>query len=789
MELEPPTSKQIDVQRIDINWLGINKNFIVETSAPDPDFENFYTGCNPEGALKVRRFKEVLYKNLYSNIHLRYYVNRQNLKYDYIVEPGGDYRQITIQVSGVDDIIIQQDGSVVLQTEFGSIIEEAPLVYQDGRQLRAKWIIIDNTLKFEIMNCRTDRQMVIDPVVRSWGTYYGGSFTERTFNSSKDIFGNVYLTGWTFSPNNIATSGSHQSSLTAGTNAFLVKFNSDGVRRWATYYGAGYASAAASATDREGNIYMAGNVASPPSSGTVIATPLSYQPAFAGGPSDGFLVKFDSMGVRQWATYFGGTNADGFGDCSIDSSGNVCLVGSTNSSGMATNFSQQSNLAGGYDLLLVKFSPAGLPIWSTYCGGSQDDTGTGCTIDSNENIYVSGFTNSTNNIATFLGFQTTNSGNYDSFLIKYNSLGILQWGTYFGGPEEDSPGKCAVDMFGDVYLSGSTISTTMISTPNGHQTTLGGNWDGYLVKFKTSGERVWATYYGGTERDFGYGCSVDPSGNVYLVGDTRSKNGQSIATSGSPQSTHGGGGFDAFLVKFNPSGQRLWATYYGGSDVGYAGYTEDRGTSCVANTSESVFMSGLTSASGLDTIASFQAHQTSFGGHSDAFLVKFSECNLFPDVVVGSSANPMCQGDSVNLMAIGAVSYIWNNRLTDPSITLSPTTTTTYTVVGYDLTGCYDIAYITQNVDVCTNMFTVTDYQKGINIFPNPTKGHITIDIGEFDSGKTIAVYNSTGQLVPVEFNMGAVIDLTGYADGIYFLRVIENGTVISHSKVIKVNE
>ena len=94
--------------------------------------------------------------------------------------------------------------------------------------------------------------------------------------------------------------------------------------------------------------------------------------------------------------------------------------------------------------------------------------------------------------------------------------------------------------------------------------------DGFIAKMTAGGQRIWGTYYGGELSDSFWSCCVDSTGNIYAVGMTNSLT--EIASNGAHQTTYGGGNTDAFLVKFNTNGQRLWATYYGGtgSDQDYA---------------------------------------------------------------------------------------------------------------------------------------------------------------------------------------------------------------------------
>lgn len=141
---------------------------------------------------------------------------------------------------------------------------------------------------------------------------------------------------------------------------------------------------------------------------------------------------------------------------------------------------------------------------------------------------------------------------------------VRLWGTYYGGNHYDYGNSCATDDSGNVYLVGATESNNAnaIATSGGHDHNLSGTFDGFLVKFDASGARIWGTYYGGIGEDVGGSCTTDALGNVYMVGRTESTT--RIATSGVVQTTYGGGYRDAFLVKFDTSGIRLWGTYYGG---------------------------------------------------------------------------------------------------------------------------------------------------------------------------------------------------------------------------------
>jgi hypothetical protein len=395
--------------------------------------------------------------------------------------------------------------------------------------------------------------------MRLWGTYYGGS-DEDCFNScAADSAGNIYAAGSTGSVSNISTPGAHQvtyagsqgSSGSAEGDAMLVKFNSNGVRQWATYYGGLQPeSGKACAVDGSGNIYLAGWTGS----AVNISTPGVHQETF-GGLRDGFVAKFNSNGVRLWGTYYGGGPQDYGTYCAADSDGNVFLTGYTMStSDIATAGAHQTTMGGGgYDAFLVKLNSNGIRQWGTFCGGTDNDWAYSCAVDGTGNVFIAGWTYSQNQITSpgshqenYGGGTQPNGG--DAFLVKFNTNGVRQWGTYYGGSFAEQGFSCSADSSGNVFLCGICNISGAISTPGAHQVNHGGSSnDGFLVKFNENGVRQWGTYYGGSSWDEGNSCAVDPTSDcVYMTGLTHSDD--NISTSGAHQTLVGSPG-SAFLVK------------------------------------------------------------------------------------------------------------------------------------------------------------------------------------------------------------------------------------------------
>src|SRR5690606_4895384 len=257
---------------------------------------------------------------------------------------------------------------------------------------------------------------------------------------------------------------------------------------------------------------------------------------------------------------------------------------------------------------LAKFSGSGNLLWSTYFGGTATDNGLALCTDSLNNVYLGGHTRSTSAIATPGAYQTTFSGLDDVFFAQFDSAGVRQWSTYFGGSATERCQSICSDANGNLYATGYTLSTNDIATSGSHQPTLGGYVDAFIVKFNNAGTRIWSTYYGGTEMDEGYGIRLDNIGNLYLSGTTSSTS--AISTPGTYKDTLTGSA-DALIAKFDTSGVRLWSTYFGG-DVGEYAY------SLFITPAAELYVGGMTSSiSGLSTVGSHQ--EITGGGISDAY--------------------------------------------------------------------------------------------------------------------------------------------------------------------------
>jgi uncharacterized repeat protein (TIGR01451 family) len=594
---------------------------IIKSEEETGETSNYYLPHCPDGVTGVKNYQKITYENIYENIDLVFYSNEQGLKYDFIVKPGGKVEDIKLRYKDIDKIKLLNNGNLEITNPLGKLTENKPFSYQNNKQeVKSNYILKGRTISFQVDNYDKTKNLIIDPSI-VWSTYYGGTGFESGNTVATDKDGNVYLSGITESTANIASSG-FQNTFGGIQDAFLVKFSSSGQRLWATYYGGtGYEFGFAMdlATDASGNIYLAGTTESTTgiASGGLQNT--------LGGSQDAFLVKFNGLGQRLWATYYGGNKSEYGYAVVTDKDGNVYLAGKAGSTTGIASGGFQNTHGGGYsDAFLIKYNADGQGLWATYYGGSNDEWASALSTDNDGNIYLAGNTYSTTGIASG-GFQNTYAGN-NAFLVKFNGSGQRLWATYYGGFTNAHNSFVSTDKDGNVYLAGRTISTTGIAS-GGFQNTFGGDADAFLVKFNSLGQRLWATYYGGSGDDIGTAIITDKDGNVYLAGDTNSSN--SIA-SGGFQNTFGGYN-DAFLVKFNSLGKRLWATYYGGRD-------DDRASDLSIDNDGNVYLAGTTEST--TGIASGGFQNTLGGGYDDAFLGKIID-NILPNIISGNIYNDL----------------------------------------------------------------------------------------------------------------------------------------------------
>ncbi len=352
---------------------------------------------------------------------------------------------------------------------------------------------------------------------RTWGTYAGGVANDFAQTVSAAAMNTVVIAGYTASTNGLTGAGAHQQVYGGGLyDGFVMKFSAAGVRQWSTYLGgSGTDQCYGVSVNSSGDIVVAGRTESVAG----IATVGAHQSAYGGGNDDAFLAKFNSSGAMIWATYFGGADSEGAASAVIDAGGDAVIAGTTSSpAGIASIGAHSTSLSGALDAFVARFSAAGVRQWATYYGGSGSETGRSAAVDGNGFVILAGGTSSLSGIATPGAHQQSYQFNNDAFVARFSPFGTRQWGSYFGGAYGDEAFAVSVDAGGDIFVAGLTGSGSGIATAGAHQTSQNSVEDAFIAKFSSMGGRLWGSYYGGADNDVAYAVTTDQAGNAIIAG-------------------------------------------------------------------------------------------------------------------------------------------------------------------------------------------------------------------------------------------------------------------------------
>ena len=311
-----------------------------------------------------------------------------------------------------------------------------------------------------------------------------------------------------------------------------------------------------------------------------------------------------------FASYLGGSGGDYGHAVAIDSAGCAYVVGETGSTDFPTLGPEQTSMAGDTDVFVTKWNAAGTGlVYTTYIGGSKRDVGLGVAVDAAGDAYVTGFTYSADFPTTNGALSANFMGDSKAFVLKLNPSGdALLYATFLGGSGDDYGTGIAVDAAGEAHVSGYTASVDFPTTTGAFQQYYGGgSYDGFLAKLNGAGSAlVYATYLGGMANDTAAAVALDPSGNIYVTGQTQSTN---FPTVNPLQATSSEG--DAFVVKMSAAGQVEYSTYLGGTGL-------TNGTGIAADAAGNAYVTGSTDTSDFPVTAN--AYQGVNNGLYNAFV-------------------------------------------------------------------------------------------------------------------------------------------------------------------------
>ncbi|MGD0666774.1 MAG: SBBP repeat-containing protein [Bryobacteraceae bacterium] len=612
---------------------------------------NYLIADRASGWIKnIPTYSRVRYSQLYPGVDVVYYVNDGRLEYDLVLARGADPGRIRLRVEGAQGLRVDEAGDLVIATAGGELRQHRPIVYQESnggrRQVAVRYQLRGREVRFALGRYDRSQPLVIDPTL-AWSSYVLPTNTAnaQAAGVALDSAGNIYLTGTALT--------------TSGYNAmYVAKLNSTGTTAaYVTFLGGleGDTFGEAIALNTAGDIFLAGATDSPEFLYDSLADVYylsSY--TFPGSSIDAVMFEVDNAAQNPiWGHYFGGSQTDIFYGMALDSSGNVYLVGSTNSPDLyATAGSAQTGLRGPSNAFIAAFTSEGALGYCTYLGGSGTDSGNAIAVDAVGDAFVTGSTTSTNFPVAGTPYQSTLKGGADAFVAKIGPPGgALIYSTYLGGSANDEGTAIAVDPSGAVYVTGDTASTDfpVLPNPGAYQSTYGGGaTDAFVARLAGSGSSLlYSTYLGGSGADAGYSIAIDSTGNAYITGNTSSTN---YPITGDAFQSSNQGVSNAMVTGLNASGSGLlFSSYLGGNGsmpLQPAGSTNygDYGTSIALNCATGLVVAGVTSSTNFPadngTVTGMGALTAGHPGIGpDGFVAQIAAGAGVPDITPGGIVN------------------------------------------------------------------------------------------------------------------------------------------------------
>ncbi len=426
-----------------------------------------------------------------------------------------------------------------------------------------------------------------------FGTYFGSDSDTYINSIALDQQGNIYIGGQTTSTSLPVTPGAFQTTNRGDQDGFIAKLSPGGeTLLYCTYLGGNRVDSVQNiAVDNSGELHIVGITWS-----TDFPTSTNAYDTTLGGGRDAFVAKFDANWKRIYSTYFGGDSWEYGFALTTDDQGNTYFGGFSHGGIPTTSGVIQPNPNGDTDGYVAKLNPKGNLIFSTYVATSINDSVTGLAVDSSYNIYIAHERNLTklNPMATAFLYQTPvptgfygnnvtidQSGNAyftgiidsssfpatpnalqatfgggatDVGIVKLDPTGAIVYSSYFGGDGEDRVDyRMAMNVAGEIYITGTTSSTNFPLTNKVFDTIKNGTYDSFMAKIDlNSNKLLYSTYLGGSADEVNdvsrpSGITIDSSNHVYLAETTNSTD--FPTTSGAYDITYNGGK-DGFVAKF-----------------------------------------------------------------------------------------------------------------------------------------------------------------------------------------------------------------------------------------------
>jgi hypothetical protein len=590
-----------------VRFEGANPSPLIEAREELPGKYNFFLGIDPaKWRTEVPAFREVVSRDVWPGVDLIWRIERGELVYEVLSLRQADQELVRFRHEGVEAVVERHDGSALLETPVGRLVEMRPA---QG----------DGVGGFRLIN-QEDRDSAgsresDDPSDLLFSTFLGGSSFDQGYALSLDPSGNPVVTGYAYSSDFPTTPGAYDESHNGSYDVFVAKLDASGSSLlWSTFLGGSLSDRGyALSLDPSGNPVVTGRT----ESSDFPTTPGAYDESYNGG-DDVFMAKLNATGTSLlWSTFLGGSADDLGRALSLDPSGNAVVTGYTDSSDFpATSGAYDESYNGGYnDGFVAKLDATGTSLlWSTFLGGSADDLAKALSLDASGNPVVTGETWSYDFPTTPGAYdESFNGGHVDAFVVKLDASGsALIWNTLLGGNKWDQGYSLCLDPLGNPVVAGRTQSSNFPTTPGAYDSSYNLFDDGFVAKIDGSGSSLlWSTFLGGNSTDFLNALFLDPSGNPIVTGGTASPN---FPTTPGAYDESQNLSFDVFVTKLNVTGSALlYGTYLGGSDG-------DEGSALFFDPSGNLVVMGSTYSPEFPTTAG--AYDESHNGDDDVFVAK-----------------------------------------------------------------------------------------------------------------------------------------------------------------------
>lgn len=684
---------------IQFNFLSPNSHPDIEYIKAPAGFEFHY--INNRGNFTVNEFyQELTIKNIYEGIDVRYYIQENYLRFDFIVHPGANPDKIKFYTDDCP-VLFNNDG-LLLNTSVGTVKFMDLKTYQhfpkENKIIPSSIRVKNNIIGFDISKYDRDKTLIIDPLVFS--TFIGSSADEGAYNVGRDPSGNLYVCGYTPSSSFPATTGAYDPSHNGSDDGFISKFSSNGSSLiYSTFIGGSAADYIYwMSVDSNGDVFACGETSS------------SNFPVTAGvfggiksAGTDAMIFKLNSSGGSLlYSTYLGGNANDYAYGIVHDTLGNAYVCGATSSSNFTTVSAYDFSHNGLHDAFVTKISPnANSVIYSTYLGGASDEYAYAIGLVSNNEVIITGLTYSSLFPTTGTAYDNSYNTNGDVFVTRLGSSGnALIYSTFIGGLGEDCAYGLAIDPFENTIITGYTNAGSYPTTSGVYDNSFNGSTDVIISKLNNVGTILMqSTFFGGSSSDYGYGISITQQNQPVVTGYIASTG--ITMSSNAYDNTYNGGTYDGFVLRLNSTfSSMIYGSYIGGGGM-------DGGQSIITDNFGYAYICGFASSTFPVTAGAYDI--TFNGGNYDGFLLKICT-GLNPTVNVLPSV--VCENNTLSLNGQpgGLSSYNWSG----PGSFTATGQNITYTNIPLSGSGVYTLTV--QDAFGCSGTAT----SGSVTVLPSP---------------------------------------------------------------------